>query len=67
MTNRSRRSLAALATLAAFLVGPAVAVAAAPAAAPPQRLTLERLFSGPDLAGASLRGARFSPDGKLVT
>jgi dipeptidyl-peptidase-4 len=32
-----------------------------------QALTIERLFSGPDLAGASLRSARFSPDGKRVT
>jgi dipeptidyl-peptidase-4 len=32
-----------------------------------QALTIERLFSGPDLAGASLRSVRFSPDGKRVT
>lgn len=30
-------------------------------------LTLERLFAAPDLSGPSLRGARFSPDGRLVT
>jgi len=30
-------------------------------------LSIERIFAAPDLSGASLRGARFSPDGKLVT
>ncbi|MGQ0383567.1 MAG: S9 family peptidase [Gammaproteobacteria bacterium] len=30
-------------------------------------LTVERLFEGPDLAGPSLRLARFSPDGRLVS
>ena len=52
-----------LLAILALGVLPAVTVAAEPT----ERLTLERLFSGPDLAGASLRGARFSPDGKLVT
>ena len=33
----------------------------------PEELTLERIFAAPDLAGSSLRGARFSPDGKWVT
>ena len=32
-----------------------------------ESLTIERIFAAPDLSGASLRGARFSPDGKLVT
>lgn len=31
------------------------------------KLTLERLFSPPDLSGASLRGTQISPDGRLVT
>ena len=60
MPNRSPLTLVAL--LALGILPAATAVAG-----PPERLTLERLFSGPDLAGASLRSARFSPDGKLVT
>jgi len=40
---------------------------AALTATPPQTLSIERIFAAPDLAGSSLRGARFSPDGKLVT
>ena len=32
-----------------------------------ERLSIERLFVAPDLSGPSLRGARFSPDGKRVT
>lgn len=36
-------------------------------AAGSERLTIERLFAAPDLSGPSLRGARFSPDGRLVT
>ena len=31
-----------------------------------EQLTLQRLFSGPDLAGQSLRSARIAPDGQLV-
>ncbi len=30
-------------------------------------LTLDRVFSGPDLAGSPPRAARLSPDGKLLT
>ena len=30
-------------------------------------LTLERLFSSPDLAGASMRVVKVSPDGERVT
>jgi dipeptidyl-peptidase-4 len=30
-------------------------------------LTLERLFSAPELAGGTLRSVRFSPDGQLIT
>jgi dipeptidyl-peptidase-4 len=60
MPNRSPLTLVALLALG-------ILPAATAAAGPPERLTLERLFSGPDLAGASLRSARFSPDGKLVT
>lgn len=32
-----------------------------------EKLTLERLFSAPDLSGASLRAPQVSPDGRLVT
>ncbi len=32
-----------------------------------EALTLERLFSAPELAGGALRSVRFSPDGRLVT
>ena len=32
-----------------------------------EKLTIERLFAAPDLAGETLRGARLSPDGRLVT
>ena len=60
MPNRSPLTLVALLALG-------ILPAASAVAGPPERLTLERLFSGPDLAGASLRSARFSPDGKLVT
>ena len=45
----------------------ALAASTAASAATPQRLTIDRLFAAPDLSGPSLRGARFSPDGKLVT
>ncbi|MEP7312609.1 MAG: S9 family peptidase [Pseudomonadota bacterium] len=31
------------------------------------KLSIERLFAAPDLAGETLRGARLSPDGRLVT
>lgn len=41
------------------------AVAGQPAA--PARLTLERLFASPDLAGEQPRALRLSPDGSLVT
>src|SRR5690606_18376042 len=32
-----------------------------------EKLTIERIFSAPDLSGPSLRGAQIAPDGKLVT
>ena len=35
-------------------------------AAMAEKLTLSRLFSGPDLTGASLRSPRISPDGRFV-
>jgi dipeptidyl-peptidase-4 len=31
-----------------------------------EKLTLERLFSAPDLSGPSLRGVKISPDGRLI-
>lgn len=43
---------------------------ASPTVAPPTTaapLDIARLFSAPDLSGASLRSPRFSPDGRLVT
>jgi len=36
-------------------------------AAQAEKLTIQRIFAAPDLSGASLRGAQFSPDGRLVT
>lgn len=38
----------------------------APGPAVAEKLSIERLFAAPDLAGATLRGAKLSPDGKLV-
>lgn len=35
--------------------------------APPQQLTLERVFASPDLAGTTPRALKLSPDGKYVT
>ena len=35
-------------------------------AARAEKLTIERLFSAPDLSGASLRAPQISPDGRLV-
>ena len=35
-------------------------------AAMAEKLTIERLFSGPDLSGASLRSPHISPDGRFV-
>src|ERR1700755_317434 len=32
-----------------------------------EKLTLERMFAGPALSGASLRSPQISPDGRLVT
>src|SRR5262245_18806191 len=37
-----------------------------PADARAGQLPLERMFSAPDLSGASLRGVKISPDGKLI-
>ena len=31
-----------------------------------EKLTIERLYTGPDLSGASLRSPRISPDGRFV-
>src|SRR5882757_2865472 len=31
-----------------------------------EKLTIDRLFSAPDLSGASLRAPQISPDGRLV-
>jgi dipeptidyl-peptidase 4 len=48
---------------AAWLVA-VVALFCGTASAEP--LTLERLFSAPDLSGPTLRGAKISPDGRLI-
>ena len=56
----------ALSALAALVHLPlALAAPADPASG--QRLTIDRLFAAPDLSGPSLRGVRFSSDGRLVT
>lgn len=43
------------------------AVFSASAQTAPAKLTVERLFNGPDLSGPRLRGPEFSPDGRYVT
>jgi dipeptidyl-peptidase-4 len=48
-----------------FVTGLAASLVLAPALA--KDLTVERLFEAPDLAGPSLRLARFSPDGRYVS
>jgi dipeptidyl-peptidase-4 len=64
-----RRSFSSLrqdgATMRSFVIGFTASLALGPALA--ADLTVERLFEAPDLAGPSLRLARFSPDGRLVT
>ena len=68
-TFRSRPSRLAGGVLLAVLFAccmPDAGAAPDPDAAP-EKLTIERLFAAPDLSGPSLRGVRFSPDGKLVT
>lgn len=61
-------SLARVVALALAAIAALTATAsAASATESPQRLSIARLFDGPELAGASLRRVRFSPDGKLVT
>src|SRR4051812_10089849 len=32
-----------------------------------EKLTIDRMFSAPDLSGSSLRAPQISPDGRLVT
>ncbi|MBA2467590.1 MAG: DPP IV N-terminal domain-containing protein, partial [Sphingomonas sp.] len=49
---------------AAAQQSPAMAV---PAGVEQQQLTLERLFASPALAGSAPRGAKLSPDGRLLT
>ena len=72
MRSTFRPLLAITAWLAAGSCGALAATAtAAASSAPPApaaaRLTIDRLFAAPDLGGAVLRGARFSPDGRRVT
>lgn len=59
------RTLKARASFRALLLTAAIA---APVAAPAQeKLTLERVFASPDLAGPQPRALKLSPDGTLVT
>ncbi|MEO7775415.1 MAG: S9 family peptidase [Steroidobacteraceae bacterium] len=50
---------------AVALVALACTLQVAPAMA--AQLTIDRIFAAPDLSGETLRGARISPDGRLVT
>lgn len=52
-------------SLATAAVAGCLSVLSLPAAAEP--LTIERIFSAPALAGESIRGLRFAPDGKSLT
>jgi dipeptidyl-peptidase-4 len=60
----SARPGAVAATLVSALVLMFGAAFASPSRA--EKLSLERLFSAPDLSGPSMRGVKISPDGKLV-
>ena len=59
-----RRLIPALLLAAAT---PANAGLPVPAGVEPKDLTLERLFASPALSGASPRGVKLSPDGKLLS
>ena len=52
-------------------LAPLILLAPVPAVADPvpqpQRLTLERIFASPDLAGPQPQSLRLSPDGTLLT
>ena len=61
-----RSTFRCLTLLAGSLAASIDLAAADNAGAPPSRLTIDRLFAAPDLGGPSLRGARFSPDGKTL-
>ena len=52
---------------AAGTAGSAPGALTSPVVGDANALTLERLFAAPELAGAGLRGLRFSPDGSRVT
>ncbi|MBV8854154.1 MAG: S9 family peptidase [Sinobacteraceae bacterium] len=56
--SRAARFLAVLCTLLGALMTPSVHA---------EKLTIERIFSAPDLSGANLRSPEISPDGHLVT
>jgi dipeptidyl-peptidase 4 len=58
------RSAAYFPRLGAAFVLSALGLLATPAQA--EKLSLERLFAGPDLTGPNLRGVKISPDGRLV-
>jgi dipeptidyl-peptidase-4 len=54
-------------TRALLLAAATFAIPATAQTVSPQRLTLERIFASPALTGKVPRGAKLSPDGKLVT
>ncbi len=43
-----------------------ILLAALSSTAMAEKLTIERMFTGPDLSGASLRSPRISPNGRLI-
>ncbi|OJU12300.1 MAG: peptidase S9 [Caulobacterales bacterium 68-7] len=49
------------------VLAPLAVVAASPVVAHAEKLTPERVFASPDLAGPRARGVKLSPDGKTVT
>jgi len=62
--RRAAISFRLVAALSAVVLAAVLAVV--PGAARADQLTLERLFAAPDLSGPTLRGAKISPDGRLI-
>ena len=62
-----RPKLILLGALLACLSAPIVAALPVPPGVQQKPLTLERLFDSPALSGATPRGVKLSPDGKLLT
>ncbi len=61
------RPLMALSLSAMTLAAAAPSTLPVPAGVTQQALTLDRVFASPGLAGASPRGVKLSPDGRLLT